>query len=163
MTDRWGARTPSFSILHRRHLTCLPARSRVSCTAPGGSFAQRQKDACYLPPMASSRERAQCRPERSGVMGMTETTTSSQEVLETYRRHVLHPWSVQAEINPLVIVGGKGATLWDAEGQRFIDFSAQLANVSVGYQEPRVVEALVHQARELCYVSGLHAHLLTAE
>src|SRR5205807_2505973 len=100
---------------------------------------------------------------RSSDMSIIEEKTTSQEVLETYRRHVLHPWSVQAEINPLVIVGGKGATLWDAEGRRFIDFSAQLANVGVGYQDPRVVDALVRQARELCYVSGLHVHPLTAE
>jgi taurine--2-oxoglutarate transaminase len=94
----------------------------------------------------------------------TKTATlTSDEIREEYRRYVLHPWSVQAEIKPLAIVGGKGATLWDAEGRRFVDFSAQLANVGVGYQDPRVVDALVRQARELCYVSGLHAHPLTAQ
>ncbi len=46
---------------------------------------------------------------------------------------------------------GEGSALWDYEGRRYIDFAAGIATLSVGHCHPRVVEAIVDQARTLIH------------
>ncbi|ADG98045.1 aminotransferase class-III [Segniliparus rotundus DSM 44985] len=65
------------------------------------------------------------------------------------RAHVFHSWSAQAKINPVPIAGGEGSWFWDFEGNRYLDFSSQLINVNIGHAHPKVVEAIVAQARKL--------------
>ena len=55
---------------------------------------------------------------------------------------------MQDQINPLVVAGGEGRYFWDADGNRYLDFASQLVNVSIGYQHPKVVAAIVEQAAE---------------
>jgi taurine---2-oxoglutarate transaminase len=77
----------------------------------------------------------------------------SEAVLERSRRYVLHPWATQGSWAPTVFTAGDGCYLVDAEGRRYLDFTSQMTNVSVGYQHPRVVEAIAEQARKLCYIA----------
>ncbi|MFM7069337.1 MAG: aspartate aminotransferase family protein [Actinomycetes bacterium] len=74
------------------------------------------------------------------------------------RAHVFHSWSAQSLIAPLPIAGGSGATFWDNEGNRYLDFSSQLVNLNLGHQHPRLVDAIVRQARELCTVAPAFAN-----
>jgi taurine---2-oxoglutarate transaminase len=60
--------------------------------------------------------------------------------------HVFHSWSAQGLIDPLPVVRAEGCEFWDADGNRYLDFSSQLVNVNIGYQHPRVVEAIKEQA-----------------
>src|SRR5579884_1785798 len=55
---------------------------------------------------------------------------------------------------PLVARRGEGAIVEDADGNRFLDFSAGIAVVSTGHCHPRVVEAIRAQAAELIHMSG---------
>ena len=57
---------------------------------------------------------------------------------------------------PISIVRGEGAYVWDAEGKRYLDFVAGIATNNVGHCHPRVVEAIVDQARKLIHVSNLY-------
>jgi len=57
---------------------------------------------------------------------------------------------------PISIVRGEGAYVWDAEGKRYLDFVAGIATNNVGHCHPRVVEAIVNQARKLLHVSNLY-------
>ena len=52
------------------------------------------------------------------------------------RAHVFHSWSAQGLIAPLPIAGGSGATFWDNEGNRYLDFASQLVNLNLGHQHP---------------------------
>jgi len=47
-------------------------------------------------------------------------------------------------------VGGKGVYYWDADGNRYLDFSSQLMSLNVGYQHPKIVAAIQEQAAKLC-------------
>lgn len=79
------------------------------------------------------------------------------------RAHVFHSWSAQAALTPLVIAGGLGSEVWDYDGNRYLDFSSQLANVNIGHSHPKVVEAIQQQAAVLSTVAPAHANLARGE
>ncbi|MBB2986273.1 aspartate aminotransferase family protein [Terracoccus luteus] len=79
------------------------------------------------------------------------------------RRHVFHSWSVQGALDPMVIAGGEGSTVWDFDGRRYLDFSSQLVNVNIGHQHPRIVEAIREQAGRLTTVAPAHANDMRGE
>lgn len=84
--------------------------------------------------------------------------SDNASTLELDRRHVFHSWSAQGTLNPLVIAGGSGSTVWDFEGRTYLDFSSQLVNVNIGHQHPRVVAAIQAQAAQLATVAPAHAN-----
>ncbi|HLI85737.1 MAG TPA: acetyl ornithine aminotransferase family protein [Bryobacteraceae bacterium] len=55
---------------------------------------------------------------------------------------------------PLVAARAEGAIVEDADGNRFLDFSAGIAVVATGHCHPRVVEAIQRQAARLIHISG---------
>lgn len=55
---------------------------------------------------------------------------------------------------PLVALKGRGATIEDVDGNRFLDFAAGIAVVSTGHCHPQVVAAIQKQAAELIHMSG---------
>jgi predicted acetylornithine/succinylornithine family transaminase len=57
---------------------------------------------------------------------------------------------------PLVIVKGKGALVWDAEGRSYLDCVGGIAVNSVGHCHPRVVAAITGQAEQLIHCSNLY-------
>ncbi|MCS5718923.1 aspartate aminotransferase family protein [Herbiconiux sp. CPCC 205763] len=79
--------------------------------------------------------------------------------LELDRAYVFHSWSAQATLKPMVIAGGAGSTVWDFEGNEFLDFSSQLVNTNIGHQHPAVVSAIKEQADILTTVAPAHANL----
>jgi len=58
----------------------------------------------------------------------------------------------------LTLVRGKGAHVWDADGQRYLDFLAGIAVTSTGHAHPRVVAAICEQAGRLLHTSNLYAN-----
>ena len=50
---------------------------------------------------------------------------------------------------------GKGAALYDLSGKEYIDFTSGIGVCSIGYADPRWVEAISAQASELAHVSNL--------
>jgi acetylornithine/LysW-gamma-L-lysine aminotransferase len=54
---------------------------------------------------------------------------------------------------PLVLVRGQGARIWDAEGKVYIDCSTGPAVASVGHANPIVAEAVAEQAKRLLVCS----------
>lgn len=54
---------------------------------------------------------------------------------------------------PVVLERGHGHWVWDAEGRRYLDFMSAYSAVSHGHSHPRLVEALIEQAREVAVTS----------
>lgn len=79
------------------------------------------------------------------------------------RAHVIHSWSAQAGLDPVVVAGASGSHFWDESGRRWLDFSSQLVNVNLGHQHPKLVAAIQAQAARLCTVAPYHANPATAE
>ena len=55
-----------------------------------------------------------------------------------------------------MLVKGRGARVWDDQGNEFIDCVAGIAVCSTGHCHPHVVEAICRQAGELIHVSNLY-------
>ncbi len=55
----------------------------------------------------------------------------------------------------LVITRGSGATLWDCRGREYIDCTAGIGVANVGHANPRVVQAMVDQAKNLITCPGI--------
>jgi len=49
---------------------------------------------------------------------------------------------------------GKGAEVWDVDGNRYIDFAAGIAVLSTGYSHPKVIEAIKQQAEQYLHIGG---------
>ena len=88
---------------------------------------------------------------------------SGEEILQLCRDYTLFNWASQGAIQPKVIAGAKGPYFWDADGNRFLDFTSQLMCVNAGHQHPRIVEAIVQQAQEMAYMGPVFAHAPRAE
>jgi taurine--2-oxoglutarate transaminase len=89
--------------------------------------------------------------------------TSNESVSLADRFTVFHSWSAQGALAPLAIAGGSGSTVWDFEGNEYLDFSSQLVNVNIGHQHPKVVAAIQEQAALLTTVAPAHANQTRAD
>ena len=69
-----------------------------------------------------------------------------KEVFALDRQYVFHSWSAQAQISPMPIQTGKGSYFWDFDGKKYLDFSCQLVFTNIGFQHPKVVDAIKKQA-----------------
>jgi ornithine--oxo-acid transaminase len=80
---------------------------------------------------------------------MIEAITSSREAIlleDQYGAHNYHPL-------PVVLAKGEGVFLWDVEGKRYYDFLSAYSAVNQGHCHPRIINALINQARELTLTS----------
>jgi ornithine--oxo-acid transaminase len=80
---------------------------------------------------------------------MVETINTSSEAIqleEQYGAHNYHPL-------PVVLTKGEGVYLWDVEGKRYYDFLSAYSAVNQGHCHPRIINALIEQAKELTLTS----------
>jgi 4-aminobutyrate aminotransferase len=59
---------------------------------------------------------------------------------------------------PFVISHGRGAEVWDVDGNRFIDFAAGIAVCSTGHSHPAVVAAITEAAARFLHISSDYWH-----
>lgn len=55
---------------------------------------------------------------------------------------------------PFVMDHGRGARVWDVDGNRFLDMCAGIAVCATGHSHPRVVQAIQDQAERFLHMSG---------
>jgi ornithine--oxo-acid transaminase len=80
---------------------------------------------------------------------MVDTITSAQNAIaleEKYGAHNYHPL-------PVVLNKGEGVFLWDVEGKRYYDFLSAYSAVNQGHCHPRIINAMINQAKELTLTS----------
>jgi len=61
-------------------------------------------------------------------------------------------------IYPFVMAKGRGAEVWDVDGNRYLDFMAGLAVVNTGHSHPKVVEAIKAAADDFLHISSDFYH-----
>src|ERR1700691_2499738 len=59
---------------------------------------------------------------------------------------------------PFVMSHGKGAQVWDVDGNRFLDFAAGIAVCSTGHSHPAVVQAIKDAADRFIHISSDYWH-----
>lgn len=65
---------------------------------------------------------------------------------EKFGAHNYHPL-------PVVLQKGEGVFLWDVEGKRYFDFLSGYSAVNQGHCHPKIVDALIQQAKKLTLTS----------
>ncbi|MCC6783774.1 MAG: ornithine--oxo-acid transaminase [Planctomycetes bacterium] len=79
-------------------------------------------------------------------MRKLEDSQSCIELEDRYAAHNYHPLDV-------VIARAEGAFVWDVEGRRYLDCLSAYSAVNQGHGHPRIVQALIDQARTLALTS----------
>ena len=80
-------------------------------------------------------------------MELVQLTTDEAIALENkYGAHNYHPL-------PVVLDRGEGVYVWDIEGKRYFDFLSAYSAVNQGHCHPRIVDAMVEQAKRLTLTS----------
>jgi len=75
--------------------------------------------------------------------------TNMESLFQKDKKYIIHGWGY----NPVVIVKGKGAIVWDVEGREYIDCISQCAGpVGIGHSHPKVIEAVIKQLQEISHV-----------
>lgn len=77
---------------------------------------------------------------------------NTEEIIDLDSKYVMHTYGRQ----PLALVKGEGAVVWDAEGKTYIDCVAGIAVNNVGHANPKVAEAICNQAKKLIHTSNLY-------
>src|SRR3954453_16363341 len=79
---------------------------------------------------------------------LAETIMTSQEAIALFQRYVIGNYRRE----PVCLVRGEGSYVWDAEGNRYLDFFPGWGCGLLGHCPPRVVKALQEQAATLIHV-----------
>lgn len=81
-------------------------------------------------------------------MSVLEKTSSSAiiDLENKYGAHNYHPL-------PVVLSRGEGVYVWDVEGKKYFDFLSAYSAVNQGHCHPRIVDALISQAKTLTLTS----------
>ncbi len=82
-------------------------------------------------------------------MSTAETFKDSQYFIELEDKHGAHNYHPL----PVVLDKGEGVFVWDVEGKRYYDFLSAYSAVNQGHSHPKIVEALVNQAKKLALTS----------
>ncbi len=77
------------------------------------------------------------------------------DLLERHRK-VLPSWMALYYEEPIAIVDGDGRHVWDAEGNRYLDFFGGILTTMTGYKVPQVVDAIKAQADKMLHTSTLY-------
>src|SRR5207244_11211678 len=91
-------------------------------------------------------------------MSSPEAKTTNQS--ETIRKHkeFLFPAVATYYQEPLALVKGEGAHVWDDKGDQYLDCFGGVLTVSVGHANPRVNKAITDQINSMTHTSTLYAN-----
>ena len=82
-------------------------------------------------------------------MSIAEQTKNSQYFIELEEKHGAHNYHPL----PVVLDKGEGVFVWDVEGKKYYDFLSAYSAVNQGHSHPKIVDALVNQAKKLALTS----------
>lgn len=86
---------------------------------------------------------------QSKYMSETVSLKNAQYYIDlenAYGAHNYHPL-------PVVLDKGEGVYVWDVEGKKYYDFLSAYSAVNQGHSHPKIVDALVSQAKKLALTS----------
>jgi len=93
----------------------------------------------------------------------TASGPSNAEVGAADAAVVFHSWSKQGGLKPLPLAGGQGTTVWDHDGNRYLDFSGQLVFTNMGHQHPKIIAGITEQLTKITTVAPAHGNATRAK
>lgn len=82
-------------------------------------------------------------------MSTAEIVKDSQYFIDLEDKHGAHNYHPL----PVVLEKGEGVFVWDVNGKKYYDFLSAYSAVNQGHSHPKIVEALVEQAKKLALTS----------
>lgn len=82
-------------------------------------------------------------------MSDTALLKNSQYFIDLENEHGAHNYHPL----PVVLEKGEGVFVWDVEGKKYYDFLSAYSAVNQGHSHPKIVDALVNQAKKLALTS----------
>ena len=79
---------------------------------------------------------------------------TTDEIRALYDANIMNTYGTRR----LAMDRGAGMTLWDVEGNEYLDFFAGIAVANVGHCHPKVTKAICDQAQKLVHASNLYYH-----
>ncbi|ALC06589.1 hypothetical protein CDES_11080 [Corynebacterium deserti GIMN1.010] len=95
--------------------------------------------------------------------GSAEARAEAARISKLDRAHVFYSWSAQDKINPQAFAAVEGSTLYDYEGNAFLDMGSQLVSANLGHNHPALVEAIQHQASRITNLNPAFANDIRTE
>src|SRR2546425_9172705 len=79
---------------------------------------------------------------------------------ETVRKHKQHLFPAVSMYykEPIALVRGEGPWVWDDQGNKYLDAFGGVLTVFIGHANPKVVEAIVNQVKQISHTSTLYAN-----
>ncbi len=85
------------------------------------------------------------------------------KIREMDLKYNLHSWSAQKALKPEVITKTEGIYIWNEEGKKFYDMSAQLVNMNLGHGNKKIIQAIKDQAERIPFIGPGYALDVRAE
>jgi len=82
----------------------------------------------------------------------SKTTTYTDTIIQGEADYIANTYTRP----PFMLVHGEGVTLYDTEGNTYLDFVAGIAVNALGYKDPEIVKTLQEGASQLLHVSNLY-------
>ncbi len=84
----------------------------------------------------------------------------ARKIIQLDKKYV----ATSTKSTPLVVKKAKGSTVWDSDGNSYIDFSSGVSVMNVGHCHPRVTKAIADQAKLFAHFAGTdYYHELQAD
>ena len=74
---------------------------------------------------------------------------TTEEIAKLQNKYVVGTYAPER-----LLVKGRGAYVWDADGKKYLDFVSGISVLNVGHAHPKVVRAIKRQASRLMHVSN---------
>ncbi len=87
----------------------------------------------------------------SRKLGISRVGKRAKRLLAVDRKYISPSYT---RAYPFFMSRGRGAYVWDVDGNRFLDFTSGIGVTSTGHSHPRVVRAIEEQARKFLHMSG---------
>lgn len=90
-------------------------------------------------------------------MNPTEQKTTVSEAVRKHKEF-LFPAVATYYQEPVALVRGEGAHVWDDAGNRYLDCFGGVLTVSVGHANPKINAAIIEQLNKISHTSALYAN-----
>ena len=81
----------------------------------------------------------------------------SNSIKEKNLKYNLFTWTAQGKLDPMVFDRGEGLYMYDADGNKYLEFASDQVCCNIGKSHPKVVQAIKDQAEKLAYAGSAHA------
>src|SRR4051812_14270350 len=82
---------------------------------------------------------------------------STSEAVRKHKEYLFPAVSLYYK-DPIALTHGEGAFVWDDQGNKYLDAFGGVLTVSIGHNNPKVVEAVINQIKKISHTSTLYAN-----